>query len=165
MHCHITYVPLTHPRGICRTFRFTVVLVTQMLVSIRLHLCQTLFTRYLIQFFAAGFQILKYGDHGQDLHLKLLTNSIKLPMKLLTTNHMILITTHHFRDFFPNQLKHLPLDNHCMHKHTWYMYGSIIEHTNDLVVNMIHPWVLKHLFHYDYIFPVFTLGLYLENVG
>ena len=41
--------------------------VTQMCVGIRL--CQMLFTRNFLQFFVNGFQILRYGDHGQDLEL------------------------------------------------------------------------------------------------
>ena len=52
--------------------------ITQMCVSvcqsIRPHpsacvLCQTLFTRYFLQFFTNGFQIHRYADHGQDLEL------------------------------------------------------------------------------------------------
>ena len=33
------------------------------------HLCQTLFMWYFLEFFANGFQILWYGDHGLDLEL------------------------------------------------------------------------------------------------
>ena len=43
--------------------------VTQMCVCVRPCLCQSLFAQYFLQFFANGFQILKYGDHGKDLEL------------------------------------------------------------------------------------------------
>ena len=43
-------------------YRRTYVLVRQ---------CQILFMRYFLQFFPNGFQILRYGDHGQGVELKL----------------------------------------------------------------------------------------------
>ena len=43
--------------------------VTQICVDVRPRLCQSLFTQYFRQFFADGFQILRYGEHGQDLEL------------------------------------------------------------------------------------------------
>ena len=43
--------------------------VTPMCVGIRVHMCQTLFTWYFLQFFTNCFQILRYGDQGEDLEL------------------------------------------------------------------------------------------------
>ena len=43
--------------------------VTQMCAGVCPHLYQTLFTQYFLQVFTNGFQIHRYGDHGQDLEL------------------------------------------------------------------------------------------------
>ena len=63
--------PNTHTRtllGQGGTSRFTVV-SRRPNVSQRPCLCQTLFMQYFPQFFTNSFQILRYGDLGQDLHL------------------------------------------------------------------------------------------------
>ena len=45
--------------------------VTQMCIGVHqsLSICARLFTQYFLQFFANGVQILRYGDHLQDLEL------------------------------------------------------------------------------------------------
>ena len=66
------YVVIMSPLPLGRgwTSRITVV-SRQPNVSRRLrpHLCQSLLTRYFLQFVADSFQILRYSDHGQDLNL------------------------------------------------------------------------------------------------
>ena len=65
----INYEP-PPPLGWWGPSRFTVVSRhPNVFLRSHLHLCQTLFMQYFLQFSANCFQILRYDDHGKDLEL------------------------------------------------------------------------------------------------